>query len=53
MKKYLSKIIPVFIILGVFLYSPAGVIMDVSAAQNDDPGAKESSNCGLSGKHII
>ena len=47
MKKYLSKIIPVFIILWVFLYTPAGLITDLSAAQDNNPGAKsETANVG-------
>ncbi len=42
MKKYLSKIIPVFIVLWIFLYSP-GVIKGLSADQNKGAGAKNIS----------
>ncbi|MEE9912172.1 MAG: secretin and TonB N-terminal domain-containing protein [Deltaproteobacteria bacterium] len=40
MKKYFSKIIPAFIILWVFLYTPAGVVTGLSADQNKAPAAK-------------
>jgi hypothetical protein len=47
MKKYLSKTIPVFIILWIFLYAPVGVIPELSADQNNVPGAKnETANVG-------
>jgi type IV pilus assembly protein PilQ len=42
MKKYLSKIIPVFIILWIFLCSP-GVITGLNADQNKGAGAKNTS----------
>ena len=38
MKKYLSKVIPAFIIISMFLFAPAGVITDLNADQNKDPG---------------
>ncbi|MDD4357790.1 MAG: hypothetical protein PHN98_11115, partial [Smithellaceae bacterium] len=38
MKKYLSKVIPAFIIILMFLFAPAGVITDLNADQNNDPG---------------
>jgi type IV pilus assembly protein PilQ len=40
MKKYLSKIIPVFIILWIFLYTPVGVATGLSADQNNIPSVK-------------
>ncbi len=47
MKKYLSKIFPVFIILWVFLYTPVGVTTGSSADQNNATGAKnETANVG-------
>lgn len=42
MKKYLSKIIPVFIILWIFLYTPVGVFTGLSADQNTNPRVKGS-----------
>ena len=46
MKKYLSKIFPVFIILWIFLYAP-GVITDLSADQNKENGSQAvTSNVG-------
>jgi type IV pilus assembly protein PilQ len=38
MKKYLSKVIPAFIIISMFLFTPAGVITDLNADQNNDSG---------------
>jgi len=38
MKKYLSKVIPAFIIISMFLFAPAGVIKDLNADQNNDSG---------------
>jgi type IV pilus assembly protein PilQ len=38
MKKYLSKVIPAFIIISMFLFAPAGVITDLNADQNKDSG---------------
>jgi type IV pilus assembly protein PilQ len=47
MKKYLSKIIPVFIILWIFLYMPVGVVTGLRADQNNATGAKnETANVG-------
>ncbi|MHB8139267.1 MAG: secretin and TonB N-terminal domain-containing protein [Smithellaceae bacterium] len=47
MKKYLSKIIPAFIVVSAFLFIPAGVITDLNAAQNKDSGVKsEMANVG-------
>ena len=47
MKKYLSKIFPVFIILWIFLYTPVGVTTGSSADQNNVTGAKnETANVG-------
>ncbi len=47
MKKYLSKIIPIFIILWIFLYTPAGVATGLRADQNNVIGAKnETANVG-------
>jgi len=47
MKKYLSKIIPVFIILWIFLYTPVGVVTGLRADQNNATGAKnETANVG-------
>ena len=47
MKKYLSKIFPVFIILWIFLYTPLGVTTGSSADQNNVTGAKnETANVG-------
>lgn len=47
MKKYLSKIIPVFIILWIFLYTPAGVMTGSTADQNNVAGVKnETVNVG-------
>ncbi len=38
MKKYLSKVIPAFIIISMFLFLPVGVITDLNADENNDPG---------------
>jgi len=38
MKKYLSKVIPAFIIISMFLFAPTGVITDLNADQNKDSG---------------
>ncbi|MEN6509534.1 MAG: secretin and TonB N-terminal domain-containing protein [Smithella sp.] len=38
MKKYLSKVIPAFIIISMFLFAPSGVITDLNADQNNDSG---------------
>ena len=47
MKKYLSRIIPVLIILWVFLYTPVGVVTGFGADQSNAPGAKnETANVG-------
>jgi len=47
MKKYLSKIIPVFIILWIFLYAPGGVVKDLRADQDNASGFKnETANVG-------
>lgn len=47
MKKYLSKIFPVFIILWIFLYTPVGVTTGANADQNNVTGAKnETANVG-------
>ncbi len=47
MKKYISKIIPVFIILWIFLCSPLGVITGFSADQNKISAAeKEAASVG-------
>lgn len=47
MKKYLSKTIPVFIILWIFLYTPIGVATGLSADQNNVSAAKnETANVG-------
>jgi type IV pilus assembly protein PilQ len=47
MKKYLSKIFPVFIILWIFLFTPLGVTTGSSADQNNVTGAKnETANVG-------
>lgn len=42
MKKYLSKIIPFFIIFWVFLYTPVGVMMVLCAEQNKNLGYLEN-----------
>ncbi len=42
MKNYLSKIIPVFIILWVFLYTPVGVMTALCAEQNKNLGYLEN-----------
>ena len=47
MKKYLSKIIPIFIILWIFLYMPGGVVTGLRADQSNATGAKnETANVG-------
>ncbi len=38
MKKYLSKVIPAFIIISMFLFLPAGVITNLNADENNDSG---------------
>ena len=38
MKKYLSKVIPAFIIISMFLFAPVGVITDLNADENNGSG---------------
>jgi len=38
MKKYLSKVIPAFIIISMFLFAPSGVITDLNADENNGSG---------------
>lgn len=45
MKKYLSKILPVFMMLWIFLCSP-GVVTELCADQNKGAGAKATNNVG-------
>jgi len=46
MKKYLSKIIPVFIILWIFLYAPSGVVNCFSAENYLTGAQNETANVG-------